>query len=459
MRITRRLLDSRAYAGLVLLAGLSTLAAATASCSSSSSDGDRPPVNGDGDAGTDAPSDAAPADDVVDAGLEDAALVDAAPLPIECETPPCAVALTTTLPSDTTSREEGYCALLTDGTVACWGANNAGQLGDPQITTVDSPVAVRVPGLPPITALDHTCALDSDGAVWCWGRGPFLQSDASATTVHSSPVRLSLPGPASKVAVTSTVGCAVLRDKSVVCWGSNAVLQVGVDLPTSAQNELPRPVSLAAGAKDIAVSGSATFTLYEDGGLLSWGSSTGVGRPTSLTLDGWPTPVALDHVTTVATAGPEACAVANGVGWCWGAVDAISPPSPKNKDARALPVAVDTPEPITRIATTRSWTVTENYTSFLERRRWCATSVSGEVYCWGLNNAGQAGDGTKEFALGTVRVKGLPAPAAEVKVMPYSTCAILTNGKVYCWGSNANGQLGAGLPKTSVLVPAEVKLP
>ena len=56
-------------------------------------------------------------------------------------------------------------------------------------------------------------------------------------------------------------------------------------------------------------------------------------------------------------------------------------------------------------------------------------------------------------------MQGLPAPAAEVKVMPYSTCAILTNGKVYCWGNNANGQLGAGLPKGSFVVPTEVKLP
>lgn len=459
MPITRRLLDSRAYGALVVLAGVSSLAAMMASCSSSS-DGERERLNaGDaGDAGTDVSSDSAPAEDVVDAGIKDAALVDAAPLPIECAAPPCAVALTTTLPSDTSSREEGYCALLSDGTVACWGANNAGQLGNPEVKTIDSPVAVRIPGLPPITALDRTCAVDSDGAVWCWGRGPFLQSDASATTVQTSPVRLPLPGPANKVAVSPTVGCAVLRDASVACWGSNAALQVAEDRPTTALNELPHSVTYAAGAKDIAV-GGATFTTYEDGKLLSWGVSPGVGRATPLIFDGWPSPVALDHVTMVATAGPEACAVANGVGWCWGRPDVVNQATTEDKHARSLPSAVDTPEAITRIATTQSWNVSENYTTFLERRRWCATSVSGEVYCWGLNNAGQAGDGSKEFALGAVRVKGLPAPAAEVKVMPYSTCAILTNGKVYCWGNNGNGQLGAGLPKGSAIGPTEVSLP
>jgi len=458
MRITRRLLSSRAHAALVVLAGLSGLAAMTASCSSNS-DGDPGPENTSvDDAGTDALFDSATAEDVVDTGGDDVAVVDAAPLPIECEAPPCAVALTTSLASSATSREEGYCALLTDGTVACWGANNAGQIGDPAVTAVDSPRPVRVPGLPPITKLARSCAVDSDAAAWCWGSGPFLQSDTSASTAHTSPVRLPLPGPVRAIDVTPTVGCAVLRDESVYCWGSNAAHQVAEDISVQELNAPPRQIPRAAGAKDIAV-GGATFALYEDGKLLSWGASPGVGRPTPMYIDAWPTPIALDHVTMVSTAGPETCAVANGVGWCWGGADVASPTSTENKLARALPIAVDTPEPIARIATTQSWRVSDNYVAYLERRRWCATSISGEVYCWGLNNAGQAGDGTKKFALGTVRVQGLPAPAAEVKVMPYSTCAILTNGKVYCWGNNANGQLGAGLSKGSVVVPTEVKLP
>lgn len=455
MRTTRRILDGgRASAALALVASLSALGAMTASCSSS--DGDREPVDGGADAQAETSSDAASDEDVADAGREDAALVDAAPLPITCEAPPCAVALTTTLPSQSYAREEGYCALLTDGTVACWGANNAGQLGNPAIDTSDSPVAVRVPGLSGITAIDRTCAVDGDGAVWCWGRGPFLQSEASATTVEASPVRLPLPGLARKVAVDSNVGCAVLRDERVVCWGSNSSLQIG-DNPSD-RNALPRTIELAAGAKEIAVS-AATFTIYDDGRLLSWGASPTVGRPTPLYSDGWPTAVALDHVTMIGVAGPEACAVANGVGWCWGAEDAASVYESSNPHARAVPIAVDTPEPITRIATTQSWAFTEDHVDYYDKRRWCATSVSGAVYCWGLNEAGQAGDGTKEYALAAVRVQGLPAPAAEVKVMPYSTCAILTNGKVYCWGNNAQGQLGAGLPKGSVVVPTEVKLP
>ena len=451
----RRSIAGRVPAVVALLTSLSTLGAMTASCSSS---GDEPSPAPDGSTDAAVASDAARDEDVIDAGTFDATLVDSAPLPIECSKPPCAVALSTTLRGGDSSREEGYCALLDDGTVACWGANSAGQLGDPA-TSGDSPVPVRVSGLSKIETLDHTCAVDSDGAAFCWGRGPFLQSEASTVTIETSPVRLPLPGPATKVAVGTQawVGCAILRDDSVVCWGDNYFSQLGLAVSTSVRNGQPQVLELAAGAKDIAV-GAATFTIYQDGKLMSWGSSPGVGRPVTQDSDGWPTKVALDHVSMVDTVEHETCTVANGIGWCWGASDYPGDFDP-DRLSRALPVAVDIPEPITRIATSRSWEVIENRVSYREKHRWCATSVTGAVYCWGLNNAGQAGDGTKQFALQAVRVAGLPAPAAEVKVMPYSTCAVLTTGKVYCWGSNSYGQLGAGLPKGSVLVPAEVKLP
>jgi len=427
----------------------------TAASCASRDDG---PLAPDGiDGSPDAPVDTNAGDDdaTLDGGPKDSDVVDATPLAIECAAPPCATALSTTLRRDHNSREEGYCALLSDRTVACWGSNAAGQLGNGDLAIVDSPVPLRVPGLTNIVALDHTCAVDGDGAVWCWGRGAFLQSEAAATTIEPSPVRLPLPGPASKVSVGLDVGCAILRDTRVVCWGSNGGLQVDKDAPNSKRNEDPQPVELASGATDIAVS-NASFALQDDGTMLSWGRKPALGRHASHYADGWPAPLQLDRVSMVDTIDDEACAVANGVGWCWGPIEATTG---AYGPERALPIAVDTPEPITRIATSRAWTVTEHKVLTYERRRWCATAVSGTVYCWGLNNAGQAGDGTREFALAAVPVAGLPEPAAEVKLMPYSTCSILTNGKIWCWGNNFNGQLGADLPKGSVDAPVEVILP
>ena len=97
---------------------------------------------------------------------------------------------------------------------------------------------------------------------------------------------------------------------------------------------------------------------------------------------------------------------------------------------------------------------------FTTPQRWCAVGASGAIYCWGFNESGQAGDGTKLDVLSdAVKVQGLPGPAADVKTTPNATCALLTSGKVYCWGSNYYGQLGSGNLKVPSLTPQEVALP
>ncbi|AKU97838.1 BNR repeat domain protein [Labilithrix luteola] len=89
----------------------------------------------------------------------------------------------------------------------------------------------------------------------------------------------------------------------------------------------------------------------------------------------------------------------------------------------------------------------------------CAVAVSGNVYCWGSNASGQAGDDTYDYALTPVKVKGLPGPASVVRTSTYTTCALLTTGKVYCWGDNPNGELGNGTIQDPTLVPVQVLLP
>lgn len=75
----------------------------------------------------------------------------------------------------------------------------------------------------------------------------------------------------------------------------------------------------------------------------------------------------------------------------------------------------------------------------------CAVRASGSLWCWGSNAWGNLGVGGSDPLLSPHRV-ALPGPAAAVTTgrfeNPMHTCAQLRDGAVYCWGSNAYGQLG-----------------
>lgn len=98
----------------------------------------------------------------------------------------------------------------------------------------------------------------------------------------------------------------------------------------------------------------------------------------------------------------------------------------------------------------------------------CALDRDGGVHCWGATYNGQTGDGAVLPAPDApsppgpaaahpkpVAVKGLPSPAVAIDAGVGETCAALSSGAVYCWGSNDYGELGSAGPASSVpkLVP------
>ena len=455
MHSTRRLLDRHLAVPMIL--GCLVAAAASASCSSDDVElGQVHP-----DAGHDAaesPVEDAGADADADAPPPDAGPFEPTPLPVVCEGSPCATALVTTMGADPSDRAEGFCALLSDGTVACWGAGRAGQLGrGDDAPLANSATAARVVGLTDVVSLHHTCAIDSAGEVHCWGTGPYLASDMSATTMERTPVKLPIPR-ATAVSTSFSTGCAA-TESGVLCWGQNLNGQIVPNDYSFFTVFSPQEVAVPAGApiREL-VLGAASFVLREDGSTLSWGANPPLGRASPLFPDPFPLPVALDGISNMDVAYDNACAVAGGTGYCWGVV-VETPGEPISKTDRAIPEPIATPTPILRIATTRTIIENEFGTRTLQQQRWCASSVTGDVHCAGYNASGQAGDGTKDFALNAVKVVGLPGPAADVKTTPDASCALLTSGKVYCWGANSYGQLGNGAMKVPSLVPQEVVLP
>lgn len=111
------------------------------------------------------------------------------------------------------------CAVLSDGTVWCWGNNDQDSIG----ATPSSSTPVMVNGIFNAMAIatgsDHTCVVLSDGTVNCWGYNGAGQLGDGTTTASSTPVLVSGISTATAVSVGEIHTCAVLSNGTVKCWG------------------------------------------------------------------------------------------------------------------------------------------------------------------------------------------------------------------------------------------------
>src|SRR5437016_2640737 len=82
----------------------------------------------------------------------------------------------------------------------------------------------------------------------------------------------------------------------------------------------------------------------------------------------------------------------------------------------------------------------------------CALAADGRVYCWGSNENGQLGDGTHNNHSSPKAVSGT-LRFVQVSAGAHHTCAVTADNRAYCWGSNAEGQLGAFTSSDDRLTP------
>ncbi len=87
----------------------------------------------------------------------------------------------------------------------------------------------------------------------------------------------------------------------------------------------------------------------------------------------------------------------------------------------------------------------------------CLINAEGGAECWGNNDNGQLGDGTTDASLVPVQVAGLETGVAEIVAGGTSTCALLQDGTVRCWGENDSGQLGLATDAPFSTVPVTIQ--
>ena len=336
------------------------------------------------------------------------------------------------------------CALAIDGDLYCWGTNNRGQLGNGTLESSRTPL--RVLGVPgdaiALTAgLDHACAIFKSNQIYCWGSNRSRQLGRDAPGVASVPQFQQLAflpdGTAPVSGIPAVVGgryhtCAITPNRTVQCWGRNSDGQLG----DGTQLPRPRPINVTglAGVAAVALGAEHTCALLQSGGIKCWGSN-GAGQlgDGSTTEHLTPTDVIGLGGTAIALVAGDSytCALMQpGSVKCWGANNAGQLGDGATTPA-SFPVSV---------AGLNSGVVA--LTAGAEHS--CVLLQSGSVKCWGANLSGQLGDGSTANRPTPVDVTGLPSSVSAIDAGGAHSCAVLTDGSLRCWGANNNGQLGDG---------------
>jgi cysteine-rich repeat protein len=353
---------------------------------------------------------------------------------------------------------EGHsCAVLDDGSVACWGDDDNGQLGD-GVPGADRSTAALVPGLAGIVDIeageDTTCARDGVGAVWCWGDNIVGQLGIGNTFDAPSPLPVGLPAPALAIAVGDRFACALLDDGQLVCWGDGADFQLGngsllpVSSPTAVVDAPDEElVAIEAGARGACVRTAA-------GGRWCWGYS-GEGQL------GFAPQATVELASTAFSAAPVAVALdppeLDGV--LCGVLDdgsvectgngTLTNANPPNPGGYFTPIAhhLVVPTTLPLLANVQAIAMGDGFA--------CAVT---DIYlsCWGDNSQrqlGQGGSSTTDSLIPSL-VAGL-ALVDELAVGAQHACARAA-GTVYCWGDNAHLQTGESASQSDQSAPVVV---
>ena len=328
----------------------------------------------------------------------------------------------------------------------CWGNNNDGEIGDG--TTTQRLTSVAVSGslaLAEITAGGkHTCG-DNATASYCWGSGALYQLDnLILIATQMTPLAIQSPHvPSSSISAGASTTC-LIHSGSVVCFGDNTDGQLGQGYTGNVTpvSQRMHTTATAGGASPLAVTSCQVTYL---GSLYCWGSNT-FGQLGNGTTTDSATPVAVtgmtSGVTEVAAGSGNVCAVKSGSLYCWGS-NAYGQLADGTTTNSSTPLLISG---LTNVVHTSVGS--EDICAIAQSTTF---SPSYGLWCWGTNAFGEIGVGTSANSYSTPQqVSGFDQRVISVSAGGQYTCAQISPASsgtlrpVYCWGRNQSGQVGNG---------------
>ncbi|MBN2361778.1 MAG: hypothetical protein JXR83_20165 [Deltaproteobacteria bacterium] len=377
------------------------------------------------------------------------------------------------------------CALLMDGSIKCWGNNSYGQIGheanligDQQGEMGDALGAVELGGSWQPSGLfggpgNGFCARSAQ-ATKCWGNFSFnsYYGDNPNEMGDSLPeIALGAGLVSTVIEIGSSHTCAMLNNGSshlVKCWGSNDYGQLGYGDtlnrrdPSQLGDDLPAVnLGVSLTPTHLGVGSGFSCARLDTGTVKCWGRNNygqlGVGDRDYRGNDQGEMGEALPTVDlgtgafaqSVVVGIAHACALLqDGQVKCWG-----------NNNSGQLGIGDtdsrgDDPGEMGELLPSVSLSTT-HYATALAAGAFhnCALLDDQTVKCWGRNDLGLLGTGDLQIRGDQLDDMGDNLPAvdlgngATVRAIDcgvYHCCAVLTDGRIKCWGANDVGQLGLG---------------
>ena len=318
-----------------------------------------------------------------------------------------------------------------------WGYDAYGQLGDGTTSSRLSPVTT-IGGTTwkqvSCTSYHHAAAIKSDGTLWTWGHNTYGQLGDNTTSSRSSPVTVAGGGTNwAQVSTGSFFVAAIKTDGTLWTWGQNTYGGLGVTASRSS------PGTVTGGGtnwKQVSAGLYHTAAIKTDGTLWAWGYDA-YGQLGDGTTTNKSSPVTVSGGGTnwkqvSCSNGYNTAAIkTDGTLWTWG--------RDQYGQLGHNTVSVNTSSPVTVSGGGTNWKQVAcgyAYTAVIK--------TDGTLWTWGYNNNGQLGTGTTSYRSSPGTTVGGGTNWKQVSPGLWHTAAIKSDGTLWTWGINDFGQLGNG---------------